>query len=490
VKFPALSRLAIFLAASLLLYAADLLPTRTQLFSDYPFDEWAAGPDQSSIKWDVRLPAPRLSVHQRLIQRIETVIPGGELAKRRGRGELIVLTRLEDASGRQWRTGNRMKLIAIEPTVKSQELTFTTTAFIRPGDYRLAIALVDSETMQHNFLRRSLHIAPLKSDPLPHSWDGLPAVELIQMAEGPDSWFLPSIRGRLKLPLRTPEPQPIVAGNLLPEPAPYLVSAGSAPARTSNAAYVVPSMEPRAAAAKLDLLVNITPSDRSAGSSGVLRRNMAAVIPALKILSGIGAKAHPAQAEVMDLTRRRIAFETADAASLDWMTLGKILGETNPGIIDAKVLAGQSSMRRYFTDEIARRAGESGPSRWLIVLSGSFVFGSQDETSIPRLAPDPNRHIVYFRFVPDFGPGGVSLTAGPSARIAPPRRVHGPPSGLGSLIPFGAGRGHGRGGPEDALFPDDFERILKSMGAQVFTVTTPEAFRKSLASLLDQISAD
>jgi hypothetical protein len=188
----------------------------------------------------------------------------------------------------------------------------------------------------------------------------------------------------------------------------------------------------------------------------------------------------------MDLTRHRITFETSDAASLDWAALRKALSETNPGIIDAKILARQSSMREYFADEIARRAGQSGPPRWLIVLSGAFSFGAQEAAPLPQLAPDPNRHIVYFRFVPEFGPSGLPLTAGVGARIAPPHRVHGPTPGLGTLIPFVIHHGPG----PDALFPDDFERILNPMGAKVVTVTSPEIFRKSLASLLGRISAD
>ncbi len=480
-KFPALSRLAILIAASAFLYAAELPAPRPALFSDYPFDAWAAAPGHSSMKWEVHVLPAQLSVHQRLIQRIETVVPGSELAKRRGRGELAVLMRFEDSEGHQWRAGNHMSLRAVEPAVKSQELTFTAAAFIRPGDYTVSIALADSETGEHNFTRRQLHIAPLKSDPLPGSWANLPAVEIIHISEGPDSWILPSVHGLLQLPLRhSPDAE-------YAEPAPLRVSVNAAPVRTTNAAYVLPSREKPAAAPNVEILVNTSPSERYADISSSMRRNMAAVIPALKVLSGIGANAHSPKATIMDLTRHRISFETPDAASLDWNALGKALRETNPAIIDAKILAQHSSMREYFTDEIARRAGQSGPPRWLIVLSGSFSFGAQEETPLPQLAPDPNRHIVYFRFVPQFGSSGLPLTAGASTRIAPPHRVHGPTPGLGTLIPFGPSH-HSRDG--DALFPDDFERILKTMGAQVVTVTNPEIFRKSLASLLDQISAD
>lgn len=483
VKVPGSSRVGVLLAFSALLYAAELAPSRQPLFSDYPFDEWAAAPDHSSIKWEVHLLPAQLSVHQRLIQRIEAVVPGSELAKRRGRGELVLLTRFEDSEGHQWRTGNRISLREVEPGVKSDELTFMAAAFIKPGEYRVSIALADSETGEHNFIRRPLHIAPLKSDPLPDSWDGLPAVEVIQMTEGPESWFLPSVHGLLKLPLRR-------GAETYSEPAPVLVNANATQVHTERASYVVSSGERKTETPKIELIVNTSPSERFGGSTGAMRRNMSAVIPALKVLSGIDAGGHPPQAAIMDVTRHRISFETPNAAALDWNTLGRVLSASNPGIIDAKILARESTMREYFAEEIARRAGQSGPPRWLIVLSGSFSFTNQEESPLPQLTPDPNRHIVYFRFIPDFGPGGGPLTSGSSARIAPPRRVHGPTPGLGTIIPFGPPRGRGGRGDSEALFPDDFESILKSMGAQVITVSNPETFRMSLASLLDQISAN
>jgi hypothetical protein len=164
-------------------------------------------------------------------------------------------------------------------------------------------------------------------------------------------------------------------------------------------------------------------------------------------------------------------------------------------MIDLKSLANQSSMRDYFAREVQRRVGISGPPRWLIVMSGPLLFSKQDEMPLPELTPDPNRHIVYMRFMPGFGgsgfgnglAGGATPGIVPEVKIAPPQRVHGPMPGLGTILPGGPGRG--RGGSEE-LFPDDLERMLKPMGAQIVTVTTPESFRKIVASLIAEIPAN
>lgn len=442
--------------------AETIAPPRAPRFSDYPFDEWAAAPGRSTIKWDVHVLPPQLSVHQRLMERVQAVVPGGELERRRGRGELVLLVRFEDSDGRQWRTGCRLNLAKVQPGVKSQELTFTVSAFVRPGDYRVLAALIDTHSMEHSFTSRMLHVTPVKGDPLPQAWLGLPSVEVLPVVEGPDAWFLPEVKGLLDLPVNTKEPR---------QPA------------------------------HIDLLVNMTPSERSA-SAGSLRRNMSAVIPALKVLSGLNAKQQPPSAAVIDLTHHRIGFETSNAANLDWRALGKVLSENNPSIIDAASLARQSTMREFFAREAARRAGDSGPPRWLVVLSGPLFFSNQEETPLPVLPPDPNRHIVYMRFASGFGSPGLGPSgfgSGPPAgapggsgsgpvtdvQIAPPRRVHGPMPGFGTTLPGAPGRGM-----MDALIPDDLERVLKPMGAEIVTVTSPEGFRKTLASLISELSAN
>ncbi len=438
--------IAVFAAAVGSLCAAETTaPARAPRFSDYPFEQWAAAPERAAIRWEVHLLPPQLSVHQRLIERIQTVVPGAELEKRRGRGELVLLVRFEDSDGRHWRTGSRLNLVKVQEGVKSDELTFTISAFVRPGEYKVLVALIDSKTMEHSFTRRTLHVAPLNNDPLPDAWAGLPPVEVLPVVDTPDAWSLPEVKGLLRLP---------------------------ADSKTANTAPHV------------ELLVNMTPSERSPNAAGSLRRNMSVVIPALKVLSALNAENRAPSAAVMDLTRQRIGLEAPNAATLDWSALGKLLTASNPSVIDAKSLAVQSSMRDYFVREVVRRAGDSGPPRWLIVLSGPLTFSRQDETPLPQMAPDPNRHIVYLRFLSAFrgGPMGPPPT---DVEIGPPQRVRGPTPGLGTIIPMPPGRGRG-----DMLFPDDIEHVLKPMGAQIIVVETPEMFRKTIAGLIAEIAAN
>jgi hypothetical protein len=473
--YRACSGTAIFLAVSSFVCAAELVAPHTAVFSDFPFDQWAAAPEHSAIKWDVTVLPPQLSVHQRLLERIQTVVPGSELAKRRGRGELVLITRFEDSDGRQWRAGSRINLAKVQAGVRSEELTFTTAAFVKPGDYKVLMALVDSQTMEHSFTHRTVHVSALHNDPLPDSWGGLPAVEVLSALDGPDAWFLPAVKGLLNLPVTAPaEEAPEITATARKV---MFVPKGTATARSL-----------RTDAPRVDLLINATPSEYANNPATAQRRNMASVIPAMKVLSGLNAKVRPPSAEVIDLMHHRIGFETANAATLDWNALSQALTKTNSGIIDAKSLSLETSTREYFANEVAKRAGDSGPERWLIVLSGPAVFARQELTPPPALAPDPHRHILYLRFTTAFmGTPSIMMNApvvpGADYRIGPVQRVHGPMPG-----PPGRG-GRGPGSGAGVIFPDDFENILKPMGAQIISITTPEAFRKTLASLIESISA-
>jgi hypothetical protein len=448
-KFPFSSRIA---RIAMLFALAGLCPAQTDSqFFDYPFDQWAAAPEHTGLKWEIHLKPPELSMHERLVERVQVVVPGSELDKRRGRGELILMTRFEDSEGRQVGIGNRMDLKPVQAGVRSDELTFTVAAFVKPGDYRLSLALVDSETMEYSFSRRTLRVFPLKAEPLPQAWNSLPTVEILPPVQAPDAWFLPDVTHLLNLPL------------------------------------AVTSEPPR-----IELLVNMTPSQRSTNPGGTLRRNMSMVIPALKVLSALNAKIRPPSAEVIDVTRHRIAFETRNAAALDWHALSKLLTAGNTGTIDTKSLAGQSSMRDYFAREAARHADDSKGPRWLIVLSGPLDFDKQDEAPLIQLPPDPNRHIVYFRLASwaGFLPGAAALSAaGTDAQLAPAMRIRGPMPGIGVTLPGPPPGSPGRGRGPDPAVADDLESILKPMGARVAVITTPQAFRREVAVLMQLIAA-
>jgi hypothetical protein len=414
------------LALLALLFAALEAPAayaqagmRDRYFTRYPFDKWKDEGPVSQIKWAPDALPARLSSHQRLLTRIEFGIEAKEAGRYRGRGELIIFVEITDAAGRHWRTHDAFDMTRIPENAKAQRIRYAQDVFIVPGDYKLALALCDSKTLEHSFLERPLHIAPLRSEPLPDAWRDLPAVEYVREFPPPDNWFQPYLRGRLYIPLETQRP------------------------------------------VHVDVVMNMTPSERVSGSLRVFRRNMSVLVPALKILSGIAPAQGTLDVTVLDLTTRR-AWEQTNAHQLDWGKMRVPFAATNPGIIDVQSLAGKAEMMQFFRDRVTDKlkAGEGKDElRAVIVLSAPVFLEHQFKAETSRLAKDPNRRLFYLRDRP----------------LPPPRPNFDALDGSSRPV-------------ATAMASDDIERVVKALDGRLFSVITPEDFRKALAAILGEIS--
>lgn len=407
----------------------------TGVSSAIRFEKWKAEGPSAQIKWVLKAPPVTLSAHQRLISRIEFAVDGKEAEKRRGRGELVIFVELTDAASHRWRTHEVFDLTRVPEGAKTGRILFSQDAFVLPGDYKLALAVCDSHTQEHSFLERTVHVAPLRGDPLPHAWRDLPAVEFVRVLEPPDNWFQPYIRGRLRLAASTRHP------------------------------------------VHLDIIVNMPPSERAAGSLRVFRRNMSVLLPSLKVLAGINLTETESQVDVtvLDLTTRRVweqgittRITTQPPRPLNWQKMRTPFSSSNPGIIDAQSLAGKAEMLRFFRDQVTEKLnahfdgdGDKAPLRAVIVLSAPVFLEQQYKVETARLGKDPNRRLYYLRYRP-----------------LPPVRLNFD-SGDGSAEPLAMAR---------AMPADNMEHIVKALAGRLFSVQNPAEFRKALATILAELS--
>ena len=93
----------------------------------------------------------------------------------------------------------------------------------------------------------------------------MPIEALIADDGPPGSWYLP-FSGRLRLAVATPHP------------------------------------------IEVDLVVNLTPSERLSGSTGALDRNLSFLLPIFKVLSQVEWRNAAFNIALLDLARRRVAF--------------------------------------------------------------------------------------------------------------------------------------------------------------------------------------
>jgi hypothetical protein len=214
------------------------------------------------------------------------------------------------------------------------------------------------------------------------------------------------------------------------------------------------------------------------------RRNMGALIPALKVLSQIEASNGSLNVTMLDLARRKVSFSQDDVRTLDWTTLRAALGETNPNLIDVHALENHEQNAQFFVSEVRKRLEgtetngdvplglSTEPARVLIVLSGPMAFPKGQDLHPIEATPEPGSHVFYIRFYPLFtggrGPGPL-VAAGPRGRGVPP-----------PIAPVDRGR--------SAAMDDSLEGTLKPLAPRVFNVSSPIEFRKALGAILNEIS--
>jgi hypothetical protein len=432
---------ALFVARTALLMLLSLIAgfaqsgTLDPAFTRIPFDQWLQGGDGAQVRWTVHVLHPQLSNHQRLLARVEVQIDGAELAKRRGKGELVIFVRFKDGEDRPYQDHGTIELEKLEDGIRNQNVTYVESAFVLPGDYRVAVAIFDTATGEHSAKQEKLHVPVLRSDPLPDAWRDLPPVELIPHSEPPDSWYLPTLTGRLHLQAESNRP------------------------------------------AQISVLVNLSPSERLSRSQQVPERNLGALLPALKVISQITVPSGSLSVALLDLARRRVTFHQDDLHNMDWPALKDSLTEADSGTIDVKSLEDRHHKAEFFEAEVARRitaapkeklSGSQPPARVLIVLSSPVEFESGEDLQPIRLTPDPDCRVFYIRYHPPVVAPVVPVPAAARGR----RQRPGYPS---------------RNFRE--IQTDQLEPTLKPLAPQLFDVETPEQFRKALATILNEISS-
>jgi hypothetical protein len=354
------STVFVFILCSLVLVTPALCQNGAPnpLFATVPFQQWLADGPRQQLPWKVIVWPERLSSHQRLLSYIEILVPGSELIKRSGQGRLIALVQLTDSVGRVYQDDGALDLGGVNPVDRKKDAYFAWGAFVLPGDYKLALALYDRETGEHNLTQRNLKIAALKHDPLPDAWRDLPSVEFMERAEKLDSSFHPEIHGRLHLPLEAKRP------------------------------------------VQIELLVNLTPSEILTGSYRAFNFNLRALMPILKTFSQIDVRNGAVNLATLDLTRQQVSFEQSDinVNQLAWSELKEVLAAADPSKIDVRSLQVRKYNAAFLRDEMARRIASHStalpsndqavsPVRVFILLSSSVAFNARDglrQIDLPR----------------------------------------------------------------------------------------------------------
>jgi len=405
-------------------------------FSKVPFDQWLTEGGAARFQWTARVTGGDLDRFQRLRARVEIQVDGRELAKRKGRGGLVFFVQFSDSDHRRYQTHAVIPLQDVAEAASKSNFVYAQDALVVPGDYRVDVAVLDTGNGEHAALQQTLHVAPLRNDPLPDSWNGLPPVEFIAAADPPDAWFQPQLEGRLHLPLETRRP------------------------------------------VRVEVLLNASPSAGGPRfhSSRVTSQGLRDLLPAVKAISQMDLSQGTLNVSVVDLTHQQVLLAQnrvgPRAQPLDWPRLRTALGQADPNKVDVRDLANRQQNPQFFVDEVRRRVtAEADPGGIaLVVLSGPMEFNSGEDLRRIELEEKPRGKVFYIRYHP-FLPQPV--IAGPQYPNRPNRRF-GYPQGPVALAAME---------PADGLAP-----LLKPLQPRVFDVYKPEQFRRALADVMREIA--
>jgi len=319
----------LFLSTAFVAQPSGQRGTLDPAFQKIPFDQWLGEHEQARLRWTASAPRAELSFHQRLIAPVEIRLDGRDLETRRGAGELVFFVQITDRDGARYQDHGSIDLSKLDENIKAANLEYSQLAFFLPGDYRLAVAILDTATGEHSTKQTQFRVAPRQRDLLPDAWRDLPPVEFIGKAESPDSWYLPDIHGRLR--------------------------------------WAASVLSP----ARVNVILNVAPSVPAPGSRRTQSGDLAALLPTLKVISQTGSSSLSERVELLDLARRRAVFDQNDvhALDLDWPRLKASLGEANTASIDVHSLSERHHDAQFFVSQVRNLLRTSEEPCVLVVLT-------------------------------------------------------------------------------------------------------------------------
>jgi hypothetical protein len=355
-------------------------------FLQEKFEQWQKeGRQSEQVPWKVRLLSGGLSFHQRLLARIEIEADADHILKHGRTGRAIAMVQITDAKGQTYRNDGTLKLDEMKDT-RNANVIYSWDAFVLPGDYRVALALYDTQSGEHNFAQHHIQVGPLKPDPLPDAWRDLPSVEFWAPKDenDRDNLFHPDIDGTLKLKLATRRP------------------------------------------VRIELLADLTASEIFEGSHTAYSNYLKGVVPTLKVFSQMEIPNGILDIATLDLKDRKIAFEqeinprSADIDAklkvkdedipqgLDWPRLRTTLKASDPGTVNVRVLKDRHPSPVFLRDELLRRinaghakpkASKSAPLRVYVLISSllsSYSFDNLALNPVPDALPEQCDCLIYY----------------------------------------------------------------------------------------------
>ena len=154
--------------------AAIFLLAGVRAGGDDSGQRWLSGREQAEIHWTPEISPVHLSPFQRLTARLTIRIDGDDAARSRDARQFVAWMELRDSAGASYTIHSEIGRTNFAKASSAGALEYSADAFLTPGTYQVSLAVAEPSTGKHNLRRRTLRVSPVKNDPLPGAWRGLP----------------------------------------------------------------------------------------------------------------------------------------------------------------------------------------------------------------------------------------------------------------------------------------------------------------------------
>lgn len=413
-------------------------PDDDPLFAQVGFDRWIAAGEHTAIPWKVQIHPPQLSWGLRTIAGFTASIQGKEAKRRFADGRLAALLQITDREGRTFRDSGTIAGSQPGADLPSRDsyIQFLFRALLTPGDYRVALAIVDPSTGEYSFTSRPLLVAG-SPGPLPDLWRALPTVEFLPREEPPAAWFHPSLEGRLNLKLSAPHP------------------------------------------VRVKVVLNLPSSGMP---SSAYDEVMSVLVYELRVLTQMRMENGTLDVALLDSARHRVAFEQANIEEVDWPRLRAALRDAAADTIDVQSLGMRGRDADFFMAEVNRRL----PGSVVILLGSPTIF--EQKKAIPQAAESDGR--IFYLLRPMATTLSLPGSSGYSAVSGDPT-VNMPIDDRSAVVGRNAISRPRRAVDTGVVLgkQDDVAwKALKLAHPRVFELKTAEQFRDALAAVLAEIA--
>jgi hypothetical protein len=393
-------------------------------------DKLCQGPEHQDIPWKVHVSSPRLMYQQTyLVQARARIDP--LLLKRVNNARILHFALKVQAADGRWATGGEFKDYTVPPDIgRDTDLEYETAVYLRPGNYTLIVAVLDSGTGQSSLLRQTLRIPPMPDDPFPELDSRLAAVEFpdgfpqqeVGNDEADDGELFPVSRDRGPIPVATPHPTVVdIVLDITKRP--------TVVAPIYFDLYGRPRVRRRPASPPA-----IPPYDLEVGR----------LLQVGNLLARLAPQAGCVRVSAVDVLRMKTMLDKVSAKTIDWPRFEQQIQRMDQDTVDVAVLTNKKGpaefMRRYL-DELSADspACASGGEHYVVVVSHEVPFPEKDG----KLA-DVDRERARFYYL-------VSQVGG----------------GMG----------------------DDLNGLLKPVKPQRLSFNSPRDFRKALAKIVADLKS-